>query len=120
MVCDLAETYGVLDWRALPATRLAALCAGLREDSRVMMRLRGENADLKAQLLAACLDALNVLAWQHSRYGRTGENFPPSVLARLMRTEAHKDESQGFESPAEYEAAWEALTGVRHTHGGKQ
>ena len=33
LACDIAETYGIYDMRALPAGRLAVLAVGLREDS---------------------------------------------------------------------------------------
>ncbi len=39
-MCDLAETYGVLDMDALPARLVATLAAGLREDSRIITALR--------------------------------------------------------------------------------
>ena len=35
LICDLAETYHVLDLTALPVPLLATLAAGLRGDSRI-------------------------------------------------------------------------------------
>ena len=43
-MCDLAETYGVLDMDALPARLVATLAAGLREDSRIITALRKKHA----------------------------------------------------------------------------
>ena len=34
LVCDMAETYHVLDWRALGLPLAATLAGGLRETSR--------------------------------------------------------------------------------------
>ena len=39
VVCDLAETYGVLDCEALPITLVATLADGLPDSSRIMRKL---------------------------------------------------------------------------------
>ena len=41
LTCDMAETYHVLDWRALGLPLAATLAAGLRENSRTRMALAG-------------------------------------------------------------------------------
>ena len=41
LICDMAETYHVYDLRALPVETLATLAAGLRENSRVKMKMAG-------------------------------------------------------------------------------
>lgn len=41
LVCDMAETYHVFDLRALPVETLATLAVGLRENSRVKMKMAG-------------------------------------------------------------------------------
>ena len=61
LACDLAETYGILDYRGLPARRLAVLAAGLREDSRIKLRMSGARVPLETLLLASIADALNAL-----------------------------------------------------------
>lgn len=40
LICDLAETYNVLDYRALPVRTTAALASGLRADARIFESLR--------------------------------------------------------------------------------
>lgn len=39
LICDLAETYRVLDYRALPVELLATLAAGLRPDARIWQKI---------------------------------------------------------------------------------
>lgn len=39
LICDLAETYRVLDYRALPVELLATLAAGLRQDARIWQKI---------------------------------------------------------------------------------
>lgn len=41
LICDLAETYHIYDYRSLPVFTVAALSAGLRENSRIMTIMRG-------------------------------------------------------------------------------
>lgn len=41
LLCDMAETYHVLDMEALPVRTLAALAAGLRPESRIRMKMGG-------------------------------------------------------------------------------
>ena len=58
LVCDMAETYGVLDMTALPVTLLATLAAGLGEDSRSRRALSGTPVAANTLLLAAIVDSL--------------------------------------------------------------
>ena len=41
LVCDMAETYHIYDMRALPVETLATLACGLREDSRIKLKMSG-------------------------------------------------------------------------------
>ena len=58
VICDLAETYGILDYKALPVPLLATLCSGLRETSRIKLRLSGMSVPSDMMLLAAAVDKL--------------------------------------------------------------
>lgn len=60
LICDLAETYGIFDYRALPVPLLATLASGLREDSRIKMRLSGQTVTRTEMLLAAAVDGLSL------------------------------------------------------------
>ncbi len=52
VLCDMAETYGVLEMEKLPCRRLATLAAGLRADSRIMLRLRQMPQDDSGEIMA--------------------------------------------------------------------
>lgn len=105
LVCDLAETYGILDYKALPVGLLAALSSGLRENSRIRLRLAGQTRDTGLLLLAAAVDRLSFLAWAQTEDARHGEGRPPSLLAALLGTEEGADGPLAFDTAAEYEAA---------------
>lgn len=40
VICDLAETYGVLNYRELPLQTVATLASGLHADARIMEAIR--------------------------------------------------------------------------------
>lgn len=115
LICDLAETYGIFDYRALPATKLATLAVGLRDDSRIKMHLIGAKIPRKDLLLAAIVDRLSLLVWFNTEDGRNGVNRPPSVLGSIFGNES-ADNVEAFETADAFEAEWARITGV--THGG--
>ena len=119
LICDLAETYHVLDWRALPLKTAAALASGLREDSRIKMRILGQNADMETTLLASILDRVTLLAWMQTKDGHKNRNRPESVLARIMKKpeEEKKDDFMVFESPDAFNAMWNKLTNTETEEG---
>lgn len=59
LMCDLAETYGIFNYRSLPARLVATFSVGLRDDSRIKMKMNGVKASNDTLLLAHMLDRLN-------------------------------------------------------------
>jgi len=115
LVCDLAETYGIFDYRALPAVLLATLAVGLRENSRIKLHLSGAKAPQDTLLLAAALDKLSFLAWAQTEDARKGRNRPRSMLAVLLDAPEEDDSPVvTFAAPDDFERAWAALTGEEH------
>lgn len=114
LICDLAEVYGIFDHRALPATLLAALSVGLRDDSRIKMKLSGQKLTKLEVLAAAAVDRLSMLVWLNSEDGRKGENRPVSVLSLLMGEKEEEKPVEGFDTAEEFEAEWARRTGVSH------
>lgn len=110
LCCDLAETYGVYDWRALPINTAATLAQGLSPYSRVARAIAGGGpADEKTLLLAVIADRLGHLAWMFSEDGSRGENHPPSLV--LAMTGEQKPQNAGYDDGTDFTAAWAALTG---------
>lgn len=106
LICDLAETYGILDYRALPLKTVAALSSGLRENSRIKLKISGLTIDSETALLAAAVDRLSLLVWQRTKDGQKNRNRPESMLQRLMgsRQEDEKD-FMTFQTAEDFEAA---------------
>jgi hypothetical protein len=99
VICDLAETYHVLDYRALPLRTVAALAVGLRGDSRIRQKASGTDLPLNSALLAAAVDRLSMLVWAKTKDGQRNRNKPESVLSAL--TQKDQDRPIGFESAEE-------------------
>lgn len=113
LICDLAETYGIYDYRALPVSTLATLAVGLRDDSRIKMRLIGAKLPRMELLMAAAVDHLSMLVWINSEDGRNGINKPKSIIASIFEDEDDQ-QVEAFDTAEDYESAWEQITGVGH------
>lgn len=100
LICDFAETYHVFDFRALPATLAATLAVGLRDDSRIKMRLADRKASVDTILLAGIMDRISVML-----------NGDKAKLIAKNFVSVKQEPSYGFESAEDFEAAWAALGG---------
>lgn len=87
LICDLAETYGILDYKALRPLQVAVLASGLRDDSRIKMKIAGAKLPLQTMLLAMAVDNLSVLRWMQTEDARKGRNVPVSVVSLLTDSE---------------------------------
>lgn len=114
LVCDLAETYGIYDLRALPVSTLATLAVGLRDNSRIKMRLAGVKVSRAEMFLAAAVDRLSLLVWAKTENGRNNVNRPKSVLSILLGEEEQKSDVQSFDSAEDFNSEWKRITGVEH------
>ena len=83
MICDLAETYKILDYRALSPMLVATLCIGLPDSSRIKRRVAGIKTTLEESLLALIVDGINVLIWMRTKDGSKGRNRPDSLYKKL-------------------------------------
>ena len=104
MTCDLAETYGIYNYRQLPADRVAVFCYGLRDDSRIKMAMADTTLPLNTLLQAGILDRLSILIWQKTEDAQTGKNRPTSILDLLMgNAQEAEAENVSFASGKEFE-----------------
>lgn len=112
LICDLAETYGIYEYRAYSPVYIGTLAAGLRDDSRIKMQMSGEKLSISQLLAAMTVDKLANLVWMQSKDGVKGKNRPESILTRLQGdTQEKKKEIQGFDSPEDFEKAWNSIGG---------
>lgn len=91
LICDFAETYNVLNYKALPLNLAATLAVGLRADSRIMLKMSHQKIDYNVILRAAILDRLSFLAWSKTKDAETGKNRPESIVSKLMEEPKEND-----------------------------
>jgi hypothetical protein len=111
LICDLAETYSVLNYRALPVPLLATLAAGLRGSSRIKTKMLNRKIQPDTMLLAAMVDRLSFLAWAQTEDARNGSNRPRSVLEALIGDGQASGDFVVYDSIEEYESARAAALG---------
>lgn len=87
LVCDLAETYHLFDYRQLPLTKVAVFALGLRDDSRIKMRMSRSKINLEQMLLASISDKLAFILWSKTEDGQRNRNRPQSILDILVNEE---------------------------------
>lgn len=85
--CDLAETYHIYDYKELPVIKVALFSVGLRENSRIKMKMRNVDYSFETFILAGILDRLSLMVWQNTKDAVDGKNKPASILSCLMNIE---------------------------------
>lgn len=103
LVCDLAETYHIFDYRQLPLVKVAVFAYGLPDKSRIKLKLNNLKVDLDTLLLATAVDRLSLLVWSKTVDGQKGRRQPKS-LAQLLQTTEVDLQKLSFASGQEYEA----------------
>lgn len=104
IICDLAEIYGILDYRALSPVQAATLAVGLHMKSRTKKAITGTKVDDDITMLAAILDETRQIAWMFSKDGSRGRNRPKSVVKELARERDNNIKS--FENLEDFKRAW--------------
>ena len=89
LVCDLAETYQIYNYRSLPASLVATFCVGLRENSRIKMKMSGAKLPHDTLILAMIFDRIGDLAWSLGN----GTDRPPS-LVKVLCEEVKEDKKK--------------------------
>lgn len=118
LVCDLAETYQIYDYKQLPASMVAVFSCGLRETSRIKMKLSGQKIPLDTLLLAGISDNLRLLLWTKTKDGQKNVNRPESILHKLFENNPREKEEIIFDSGEDFEKMRQQLLG-NTIHGGE-
>ncbi len=104
LICDLAETYHIYDYRELTPDRVALFSIGLRENSRIKLKLNGKKYQLETILLADAVDRLSLLLWAKTKDAEKGRNKPKSIAMQLLNIQKER-EYEVYDTPEAFEAA---------------
>ncbi|MGY4105134.1 DUF5361 domain-containing protein [Ignavigranum ruoffiae] len=101
LICDLAETYHVYDYKQLPLSTVAVFASGLSNNSRIKLKMNGLKISLETMFLAQILDDLNILVWSKTKDAQSGKNKPKSIY-RLLVDEPEERKELAFESGEDF------------------
>ena len=110
LICDLAETYRIYDYKQLPLLQVAVFAYGLRDDSRIKKIISNQVVSLDTLLFASMVDRLSLSLWLQTKDGQKGTNRPNSIVDHLTKKE-EKDEKDYlvFKSGEDFEKYREKL-----------
>ena len=112
LICDLAETYQIYDYRSLPLKLVATLSAGLRDDSRIMMLATGAPATQQTLLLATIADRVAMFQYGFSSDASKGMNRPASLVEAIFgESVKSKKGVTSFRTAKDFEAALAQIKG---------
>ncbi len=80
--CDFAETYHIYDLRALPLRKAALYAAGLRDNSRIKMRMANMPVPFDELLMASVTDKLSIVISVLA-----GGDKPPFIVDKILDSE---------------------------------
>lgn len=112
LVCDLAETYQIYDYKQLPLTQVAVFAYGLRDDSRIKQIMSNQIVPLETTLLASIVDRLSLSLWLQTKDGQKGVNRPASIADQLIKRDKSENDGKDylvFESGEDFENYRKAL-----------
>ncbi|MBC2575221.1 DUF5361 domain-containing protein [Peptostreptococcus canis] len=103
LICDLAETYRIIDYRSFSLIFISTLAAGLRDNSRIKMKIANQKIELNTMLLAGALDMLRLLFWSKTKDGTKNRNRPKSIVEILEQKEKAVHDYATFASCEDFE-----------------
>lgn len=87
VICDLAETYNIYDYRRVPGRLLGTLVAGLGDNTRIRKKINGVRGTVSEVLLAQILDGIRFLCWAKTADAQKGRHRPQSVASEFFVSE---------------------------------
>lgn len=95
LICDLAEFYGIFDYKKYPVNLIGTLAYGLRENSRIKLKLCDQPVNNDTLLLAHIADRLGAMITDKKLYSFV-ESLCRDVNQEKKRVKGYET-SEGFE-----------------------
>lgn len=105
LICDLAETYNIYNMWSLSPSVIATFSIGLRDDSRIKLKMSGQIVPLNTLLLASAVDRLSLLLWSKSKDAEYGRNKPKMITEQFINSSKTEKDFIVFDSPEAFEQA---------------
>ena len=107
LICDLAETYHIYDYRSLPVQTVATLSAGLRDNSRIKMAAADVAVTQDTLLLATIADLVDAVIYMFADESSKRSYKRLNAVSAVLGEEQKENKSgvKGFATVEELEAA---------------
>jgi hypothetical protein len=109
LICDFAETYNIYDYRSLSTKSAAIYAAGLRADSRIMMKLSDSNYGVKEMLLSILCDEIRGWHYSMTEDAESQINKPQSIRELLFGTQENVKANVSFDSGEAFDEEWRRI-----------
>ena len=107
LICDFAETYHILNYRELPPTTAGVLACGLRDNSRIKLKMANVKVSLEDILLATIADKIENQMYQYAKaHGAKSIGEPESILKRIQGEPKEASSLEKFETGDDFMKAW--------------
>ena len=109
--CDLAETYHIYNMYELPLKKVALFSYGLRNNSRIKMKMNEMDYPFETIMIAGILDKVSLLLWSMAGDSQNSSK-PESILNKLLGVSEQLNGKDHllFESGTEFDQMWKLLT----------
>lgn len=111
--CDLAETYHIYNYKELTLKKVALFSVGLREESRIKMKILNIKYPFKTILMSDIADKLAMLLWIYQ--GAKKNEKPDLILPKLFDVEMSKFNDKdivSFASIEDFEEERKRIIGI--------
>ena len=108
LLCDLAETYHILSFDAVPPVTLATLCAGLRPDARIHKKMTDSMPVSEHYLMASIADQLALI--RHGLFAEKNTSMPTLFTDTLFGVAEKQTDQVLFDSGDSFRMQWDKLT----------
>lgn len=106
LICDLAETYRIYDYKQLPIKMVAIFAWGLPQDARIMRKLSNDNYSTEEKMLIKIFDCVNWLVWSRTEDGANNRNKPEQLFDKLYKIDRENKQVESFETGDEFQTEW--------------
>ena len=115
LICDLAETYGIYDYKSMPLRLISTLASGLRADSRIMLRISKdpEPRDVEVTILGAIADRLAYISYILLKAMKADPEVPVPIIKAIlgMDKKQSNEEALTFNTSEELDRELKRLRG---------
>ena len=113
LICDLAETYHIYNYRTLTARFVSVLAVGLKDSSRIKLKVAGVPVSLETLLMATIADRIEAIRFGFSKEAERGTK-PISLVEQILgEPNPQKNKTMTFASGEDFRKAYAKLIGSK-------